>query len=108
MTVKHIKIPHVHAEIIKAWADGEEIEYWNGASETDIGGKWLTVRLPSWNHNMKYRVKPKLPTLGEIAKAASVEYWNNRNKYFTHNKGQDWQAIAQAVKTAVESGEYSE
>lgn len=49
--------PHVHAEVIKAWADGAEIEYFSNRSE-----KWIVVanNNPCWSSNEKYRVKPKV------------------------------------------------
>lgn len=45
--------PHKHAEVIKAWADGAEIEY------KDLGGRWREVINPCWNSYTKYRVKPR-------------------------------------------------
>lgn len=47
--------PHVHAEVIKAWADGAEIETYNKSS-----GKWVKCYLPSWFDDEKYRVKPEV------------------------------------------------
>jgi hypothetical protein len=45
--------PHKHAAVIKAWADGAEIEYNNTA------GKWIsTFGHPTWNNTLEYRVKP--------------------------------------------------
>jgi hypothetical protein len=46
--------PHVHATLIKAWADGAEIEY---KSQT---GPWMgTGRSgPLWNPYVEYRIKP--------------------------------------------------
>jgi hypothetical protein len=37
-----MKTPHVHAELIKAWADGAEIEAYQGA------GLWKYVPTPVW------------------------------------------------------------
>lgn len=47
--------PHKHCEVIKAWADGAEIQVKD--PHTD---KWspLTER-PYWYEDMQYRVKPK-------------------------------------------------
>lgn len=45
--------PHKHAELIKAWADGDEIQY------LDIRGNWVQAITPSWNPDLKYRIKPK-------------------------------------------------
>jgi hypothetical protein len=47
--------PHKHAELIKAWADGAEIEYFNG----DRWEKWLVNASPSWYENKEYRIKPE-------------------------------------------------
>ncbi|MDB6084674.1 MAG: hypothetical protein JWN43_2555, partial [Gammaproteobacteria bacterium] len=50
------RVPHVHAEVIKAWADGAAIQYRNisGSTWFDIGGDG-----PAWNLNWEYRVKPE-------------------------------------------------
>lgn len=45
---------HVHAEVIKAWADGAEIEWLD-----NIRADWIKVVVsPSWNPEYQYRVKP--------------------------------------------------
>lgn len=45
--------PHKHAEIIKAWADGAEIEY------KSVSGSWVAVSdNPNWHVWNDYRVKP--------------------------------------------------
>lgn len=44
--------PHKHAELIKAWADGAIIEYW------DFKGRWVEVVNPCWEMEM-YRIKPE-------------------------------------------------
>lgn len=48
-----MKTPHKHAELIKAWADGADIEYC-----TSIG-KWIDVKEPSWSDDIDYRIKPE-------------------------------------------------
>jgi hypothetical protein len=45
------KKPHIHAELIKAWADGAEIECF-------IGNEWRNLDTPKWLQNRKYRIKP--------------------------------------------------
>lgn len=45
--------PHKHAEIIKAWADGAEIEFSYGNE------KWHQIDKPTWDPFIKYRVKPE-------------------------------------------------
>ena len=47
-----MKKPHKHAELIKAWADGAEIQW------KDMQGDWNTGN-PSWNEATEYRIKPE-------------------------------------------------
>jgi hypothetical protein len=49
-----MKTPHKHAELIKAWADGAEIECWN-----DSNNKWCEIKMPVWIDMTKYRIKPE-------------------------------------------------
>ena len=44
---------HKHAELIKLWADGAEIEVESG------DGSWAGNGIPCWHYNSVYRVKPK-------------------------------------------------
>jgi hypothetical protein len=44
--------PHKHAEIIKAWADGAEIEFFEH-------GKWNTKKHDFWSERYEYRIKPE-------------------------------------------------
>lgn len=46
------KNPHPHAEIIKAWADGREIE-WRPTPED----MWESTSNPTWNENFEYRIR---------------------------------------------------
>ena len=52
-------VPHVHAELIKMWADDPTIkfQYYNTGAED-----WIDVNTgePTWHTNTKYRVKPKV------------------------------------------------
>jgi hypothetical protein len=45
--------PHVHAALIKQWADGAQIEVLGWESQI-----WLPVVAPLWCPNAQYRVKP--------------------------------------------------
>ena len=44
--------PRKHAEVIKQWADGAEIEWF-------YCGKWIITNPPFWLEERKYRVKPQ-------------------------------------------------
>lgn len=46
--------PHKHAEVIKAWADGAEIECW----DRDFP-EWIDSPFPNWCSYLEYRVKPQ-------------------------------------------------
>lgn len=50
-----MKTPHEHADLIKAWADGAEIEY------LDVGSAsvWRSVTSPRWDGQGSYRIKPE-------------------------------------------------
>ena len=43
--------PHVHAELIKAWADGAEIEVYDSFEK-----RWVDSDM-TWNPKMRYRIK---------------------------------------------------
>lgn len=58
--------PHIHAELIKAWADGAEIEYWDTTHN-----QWLPCPLggPAWHKHTLYRIKPTKITLEQAREA---------------------------------------
>lgn len=45
------KTPHVHAEVIKAWADGATVQY-------KYADSWVTTKNPGWDPAATYRIKP--------------------------------------------------
>jgi hypothetical protein len=47
---------HVHCDLIKAWAEGAQIQL-KGAD----GSIWYDVANPTWNGNDSYRIKPSPP-----------------------------------------------
>lgn len=48
--------PHKHAELIKAWADGAEIQYKDELGEWET---WDGYNAPPWYPNEEYRIKPE-------------------------------------------------
>jgi hypothetical protein len=55
--------PHKHAELIKAWADGAEIEFrWGCLND------WTKLTTPRWDQDGDYRIKPE-------PKPDVVRYW---------------------------------
>lgn len=49
-----MKQPHKHAELIKAWADGAEIECFSTRQNL-----WCSVDFPAWVTDTEYRIKPE-------------------------------------------------
>ncbi len=45
---------HKHAELIKAWADGEQIQLWINHTN-----QWEDVKSPMWCEDRQYRIKPQ-------------------------------------------------
>ena len=54
--MSNTKKPHIHAEMIKAWEDGEAIEFSGKGKEY-----WNAADFPSWSVALDYRIK-KEPT----------------------------------------------
>ncbi len=46
--------PHKHADLIHAWADGAEIEYFDIAFN-----QWIGTTRPTWGDDVEYRIKPE-------------------------------------------------
>lgn len=44
--------PHIHAEFIKAWADGEQVQFYSCDN-------WVNVDRPCWDKRTQYRIKPE-------------------------------------------------
>jgi hypothetical protein len=47
-----MKTPHKHADLIKAWADGAEIEF-------RCLDEWRRITAPRWDQDGEYRIKPE-------------------------------------------------
>jgi hypothetical protein len=71
--------PHVHAELIKAWADGSEIEVAYGVG-------WRGILEPRWLDHVDYRIKPT-PT-PDIEKYLQVS--SEGDTCVTHSKHWRW------------------
>ena len=71
-----MKTPHKHAEVIKAWADGAEIE-----CRENEHRKWMTVHTPVWSNLTEYRVKPEpkpdIVTECKLLGAYKAVLWNS-------------------------------
>ena len=49
--------PQKHADLIHAWADGAEIEFFDVTCN-----KWISPDAPTWYEGTQYRIKPKPKT----------------------------------------------
>lgn len=66
-----VKKPHKHAEVIKAWADGEQIE-----AKFAEGAEWLDVKFGiSWNEDYEYRVKPREFPKSNLSAGSLCKIW---------------------------------
>ena len=65
---------HIHAELIKAWADGAKIEI-------KKDGVWIDASSPSWRFGFEYRIQPT-----SIKKSFFV-YDKHNKKFVEYEKG---------------------
>lgn len=51
--------PRMHADLIKAWADGAEIQI-QVRTDDDMGREWIDVTgTPVWDNSFPLRIKPR-------------------------------------------------
>ena len=60
--------PHIHAALIKAWADGAKIQ-----CRDNQNGEWFDSPKPDWYPYMEYRSKPE-PDMVRYGRASWIEY----------------------------------
>jgi hypothetical protein len=85
----HKTVPHKHAAVIKAWADGIPVQMRRD------NGDWrdMTLVNPAWDAH-EYRVKPTPKPLEDVAHDA---FYASCDKEFG---GHHWRAVADAVVAA--------
>ena len=68
---------HVHAELIKLWADGAEIQreefYYNRETQ------WVDDHRPTWHCDNNYRLKPKPKTI-KYKRYLGKQFYDNDSK----------------------------
>ena len=73
-----MKTPHKHAELIKAWADGAEIQFYDV-----LTGSWKDCKgeIFLWHPTSEYRIKPEpkpdLVTSVKTVRHGSCIVWNS-------------------------------
>ena len=75
-----MKQPHKHSELIKAWADGAEIEQ-------NVFGMWANAYCPQWDPEVKYRIKPE-PKPDIVVYPETATSWEDGKKIQWFVKGQ--------------------
>lgn len=69
--------PHKYAELIKAWADGAQIQYKSQVAYST----WMDTKNPVWNEYNDYRIKPE-PKPDVHIYAAALRISNNTSLGF--------------------------
>lgn len=72
--------PQKHAAVIKAWADGAEIEY----KRQD--GSWDDSHYPSWSDRTEFRVKPTKVTRWLWVYKNTSSPWRISTRYLTDDE----------------------
>jgi hypothetical protein len=54
-----MKTPHVHKDLIIAWANGQIVEIKSMGKWQDVDEYFYTLQTPVWYENMEYRIKPE-------------------------------------------------
>lgn len=77
--------PHKHAELIKAWADGAQIQVYTNTWNDDLH--------PLWRPNLEYRIKPeeKKPVVRwlwayETTNDDCCDDWDCHFRFFTESE----------------------
>jgi len=77
-----MKTPHKHAELIKAWADGAEIQLKLNAVQ------WGDCVDPYWNPDLEYRIKPEpnpeVMSYYYVGLDGDLLRWSGLNKHDAH------------------------
>ena len=80
--------PHKHAELIKQWADGAEIECY-----CRFTSRWFYKPNPNWSESLEYRIKPK----PKWEKRQEVPLFYERYDCYIPQKIHDFDTIHQFV-----------
>lgn len=72
--------PRKHSELIKAWADGAEIEGYEPGT-----GKWIPISTPSWRKDADYRIKTTREFVCHINSDGEISSVGSGNLSLTFN-----------------------
>lgn len=83
-----MRTPHLYAELIKAWADGAEIEAYQG------GNSWKYVPTPVWSLGTTYRIKPEpKPDIVRWCWSNTSMGWDTPNPEYGSGRPADFKLI---------------
>jgi len=92
--------PHKHAELIKEWADGAEIQFYFENEEV-----WRYVESPQWHKGTKYRIKPLRTVHKYIFAYQDQDAWRTTVQYYSIEEAKklftnehNWEAILSSTK----------
>ena len=89
--------PHKHAELIKQWADGHEIEYLSVSAD-----KWLPCQSPYWADDTEYRIRDPYREL----KAAAADPTKQIRYNPPDSVGAEWRDAGHGWEWCFPSEEY--
>ena len=67
-----MKTPHKHADVIKAWADGAEVQY-----QSQIDAAWYSTKAPSFEESYEWRIKPEPKPDGKVEFSVQLNTGDN-------------------------------
>ena len=72
--------PRKHSELIKAWADGADVEWYDPGTE-----KWESISGPTWREDAEYRIKTTTEFVCHINSDGEIISFDSGNLSLTFN-----------------------
>uniref|UniRef100_UPI0039A44A74 hypothetical protein n=1 Tax=Ornithobacterium rhinotracheale TaxID=28251 RepID=UPI0039A44A74 len=77
-----------HKELIEAWANGAEIQFYYEADDS-----WIESEIPTWHNEFQYRIKPAQPQWEDLEEiqgyyvdsTSKIKSYNGRAKNYNKN-----------------------
>ena len=74
------KTPRMHSELIKAWADGADVEWYDPGTK-----KWTPISGPTWREDAEYRIKTTTEFVCHINSDGEIISFDSGNLSLTFN-----------------------
>lgn len=89
--------PHMHAAVIKAWADGAPIE----ARQAGVQ-PWMNCPMPGWHDDWEYRIKPAAPVVETKMTGKEFEQiWDMSDVKYQQGIHAVWAAYTRIANAAI-------